>query len=44
MKPTFVCKVCQYQWTPRPGSLEQGRTKPVQCPNPKCQSRDWEGD
>ncbi len=44
---TYTCQavkpdgtVCGYTWTPRPKSLEQGRTKPVCCP--KCLSRDWD--
>ncbi|KKK49656.1 hypothetical protein LCGC14_3132910, partial [marine sediment metagenome] len=25
---TFTCQKCGYQWTPRPGRLEQARDKP----------------
>jgi len=39
---TYVCQKCGWTWTPRPGSLEQSRTKPVRCPNQKCQTQDWE--
>lgn len=37
---TYTCKQCDYTWTPRPKRFEQGRDKPMKCPN--CQSREWD--
>ena len=39
---TFTCQKCGYQWTPRPGRLEQARDKPLKCANPRCQNLDWD--
>lgn len=38
----FTCQACDYTWTPRPGRLEQERTKPAKCP--QCQSKRWSED
>jgi len=37
---TYTCNVCGYTWRARPNSLEQGRKKPVACP--QCLSRKWD--
>ena len=39
---THTCQKCGYQWTPRPGRLEQERKKPVRCANQACQTVHWD--
>ena len=39
---TYTCQKCGWTWKPRPRSLESGRTKPVRCPNQRCQTQSWE--
>jgi len=31
------CKICGHEWLPR-------TMMPIKCPNPRCQSINWDGD